>query len=403
MSGVDSRETFFAVVCDVWGMFKGFRVGSIAGIPIRLDVTLLLILPVLAYLIGNAMAEVVDALNAGLEAGLDAAVLTEGLVPWGLGLAAAIGLFVCVLLHELGHAAVARRYGYEIESITLWLLGGIARTEEQPRRWNHELWIALAGPVVSVALGVGCFFAFEAVLSDPVRFVLGYLAVLNVVLAGFNMIPAFPLDGGRVLRALLGRTRTHAAATERAVGIGKFLAIVLGLFGVLAFNPFLVAVAFFVYIAAAAEGRQTAIEATFEGVRVRDVMTPVAQIRTVEPTHSLADVLDRMFSERHTGYPVLDDGVLVGIVTLDDIRDVDPDSRAMVTVGETMSAKLETVAPDAEAMDAMRRIGSGDVGRLPVVDDDGALVGLVTRSDLVTAMNVIRERRSAGAADATAK
>lgn len=232
---------------------------------------------------------------------------------------------------------------------------------------------------------------------------LGYLAALNVVLAGFNMIPAFPLDGGRVLRALLSRTRTHAAATERAVGIGKFFAIALGLFGVLIFNPFLVAVAFFVYIAAAAEGRQTAIEATFEGVRVRDVMTPVAQIRSVTPEHSLADVLDRMFRERHTGYPVLDDGRLVGIVTLDDIRDVDPDSRAMVTVGETMSTDLETVASDAEAMDAMRRIGTGDVGRLPVVGDDGSLVGLVTRSDLVTAMNVIRERRLVGDAATPSK
>ncbi|MFO7926938.1 MAG: M50 family metallopeptidase [Halobacteriota archaeon] len=377
-------------------MFKGFRVGSIAGIPIKLDITLLLILPVLAYLIGNGMGEVVNALNVGLDAGIDAAALSQGMVPWGLGLASAIGLFVCVLLHELGHAAVARRYGYEIESITLWLLGGLARTVEQPRRWNHELWIALAGPIVSVAVGVGCFLAFDAVPSDPARFVLGYLAALNVVLAGFNMIPAFPLDGGRVLRALLGRTRTRAAATERAVSIGKFFAIVLGLFGVLVFNPFLVAVAFFVYIAAAAEGRQTAIEATFEGVRVGDVMTPAAQIRTVEPTHSLADVLDRMFRERHTGYPVLDDGRLVGIVTLDDIRDVDPDSRAMVTVGETMSTDLETIASDTEAMDAMRRIGSGDVGRLPVVDDAGSLVGLVTRSDLVTAMNVIRERRSVG-------
>lgn len=149
------------------GYVQGFRVGSIAEIPIKLDVTLLLILPVLAYLIGNGMSEVVNALNAGLDAGIDAAALSQGLVPWGLGLAAAIGLFVCVLLHELGHAAVARRYGYEIESITLWLLGGIARTEEQPRRWNHELWIALAGPVVSVAVGVGCFW--PSTPSRPTR------------------------------------------------------------------------------------------------------------------------------------------------------------------------------------------------------------------------------------------
>ncbi|MFQ3283519.1 MAG: Zn-dependent protease/CBS domain-containing protein [Natronomonas sp.] len=375
-------------------MFRGFRVGSVAGIPIKLDVTFLLILPVLAYLIGSGMADAVTALNAVLGAGLDAEALTAGATPWAIGFASATGLFVCVLLHELGHAAVARRYGYETESITLWLLGGIARPEERPERWNHELWIALGGPVVSVALGVGCFVAINAVPSEPWRFVVSYLAVLNIVLAGFNMLPAFPLDGGRVLRALLGRTRSHAAATELAVSVGKSFAVVLAIIGIVAFNPFLVAVAFFVYIAAAAEGRRTALAATFEGVRVADVMTPASELSAVEPTESLAEVLDRMFGERHTGYPVLESGRLVGVVTLSDIRDVAPDSRATTTIEEAMSTDLETVGPDTEAMEAMTRLERGDVGRLPVVDRTGALVGLVTRSDLVTAMTVIRERRA---------
>jgi Zn-dependent protease/CBS domain-containing protein len=379
-------------------MFKGFRIGSIAGIPIKLDVTLLLILPVMAYLIASGMPEAADALNVTLDAGLDVDVLTEGMLPWIIGFAAAIGLFVCVLLHELGHAAVARRYGYGIESITLWLLGGIARPEEQPDRWNHELWIALGGPVVSVAIGVGCVLFLDAIPSDPARFVVGYLAVLNVVLAVFNMIPAFPLDGGRVLRALLGRTRSRVAATEIAVSVGKSFAVVLAFLGLLVFNPFLIAVAFFVYIAAAAEGRQTALKATFEGVRAGDVMTPVGELRTVEPTESLAEVLDRMFRERHTGYPVLDSGRLVGIVTLEDVRDVDPEARQATTAGDVMSSDLESVQPETEAVEAMQRLGSGDIGRLLVVDESGSLAGIVTRSDLVTAMNVMRERRSVEAA-----
>ncbi|WP_181692721.1 CBS domain-containing protein [Natronomonas sp. LN261] len=379
-------------------MFKGFRIGSIAGIPIKLDVTLLLILPVMAYLIASGMPEAADALNVTLDAGLDVDVLTEGMLPWIIGFAAAIGLFVCVLLHELGHAAVARRYGYGIESITLWLLGGIARPEEQPDRWNHELWIALGGPVVSVAIGVGCVLFLDAIPSDPARFVVGYLAVLNVVLAVFNMIPAFPLDGGRVLRALLGRTRSRVAATEIAVSVGKSFAVVLAFLGLLVFNPFLIAVAFFVYIAAAAEGRQTALKATFEGVRAGDVMTPVGELRTVEPTESLAEMLDRMFRERHTGYPVLDSGRLVGIVTLEDVRDVDPEARQATTAGDVMSSDLESVQPETEAVEAMQRLGSGDIGRLLVVDESGSLAGIVTRSDLVTAMNVMRERRSVEAA-----
>ncbi len=376
-------------------MFRAFRVGSIAGIPIKLDVTFLLILPVLAFLIGNGMGEAVAALNRGLDAGLDVAALTAGLTPWVLGTIAAVGLFVCVLLHELGHAAVARHYGYGIDSITLWLLGGLARPEEQPNRWSHEFWIAVGGPIVSVALGVGCFLAFGVIGGDEIRFVLGYLAVLNVVLAAFNMIPAFPLDGGRVLRALLGRNRSHAEATRLSVSIGKAFAVVIGLFGVLVFNPFLVAVAFFVYIAAAAEGRQTALQAVFEGVVVEDVMTPAGEVRTLSPGMTLDSALERMFRERHTGYPVIDDtGTLVGVVTLDDIRDIDPDGRPRTTIAEIMSTDLRTVDVDTEAMEAMQRLANDGIGRLLVTDGTGSLVGLVTRSDLMTAMNIIRERRA---------
>jgi Zn-dependent protease/CBS domain-containing protein len=376
-------------------MFRSFRVGSIAGIPIKIDVTLLLILPVLVYLIGSGMGEAAVAFNRGLDAGLDVDALTAGATPWLLGAVSAVGLFVCVLLHELGHAAVARRYGYGIDSITLWLLGGVARPEEQPNRWHHEFWIAVGGPVVSVALGVGCFFAFGALSGDPIRFAAGYLAGLNLVLAGFNMLPAFPLDGGRVLRALLGRTRTHAEATRLSVRVGKLFAILFGLAGLFAFNPFLVAVAFFVYMAAAAEGRQTMLQAAFEGVAVGDVMTPADEIRTLSPEATIDTVLDRMFTERHTGYPVVDGGRPVGVVTLDDIRDVDPEARPSTTVAGIMSTDLRTVDVGTEAMEAMRLLAREDIGRLLVTDDAGALVGLVTRSDLVTAVNVLRERRDA--------
>jgi Zn-dependent protease/CBS domain-containing protein len=376
-------------------MFKAYRVGSVAGIPIRIDVTLLLILPVLVYLIGSGMGEAAAALNSGLGAGLDVGALTAGSTPWLIGAASAVGLFGCVLLHELGHAAVARRYGYGIESITLWLLGGIARPKEQPNRWHHEFWIAIGGPVVSVALGIVFLLAFVALSADPVRFVVGYLAALNLVLAGFNMLPAFPLDGGRVLRALLGRTRTHAEATRLSVRVGKSFAILFGLFGLFVFNPFLIAVAFFVYMAATAEGRQTMLQAAFEGVVVGDVMTPAADVRTLSPETTLDTVLERMFSERHTGYPVVDGGRPVGVVTLDDIRNVAPENRPSTTVADVMSTDLRTVGVGTEAMEAMQRLAHEDIGRVLVTDGTDSLVGLVTRSDLVTAMNILRERRDA--------
>lgn len=374
-------------------MFKAFRVGSVAGIPIKIDITLLLILPVLVYLIGSGMGEAAAAFNQGFDAGLDVDALTAGMMPWVLGAFSAIGLFVCVLLHELGHATVGRYYDYGIESITLWLLGGVARPEEQPNRWYHEFWIAIGGPVVSVAIGVACFVAFDTLSGDPIRFVLGYLAVLNIILATFNMIPAFPLDGGRVLRALLGRTRTRAEATQVSVRIGKFFAILFGLFGLFVFNPFLIAVAFFIYMAASAEGRQEALKAAFEGVTVGDVMTPAAEVRTLSAGDTLEVVLERMFTERHTGYPVVDGGQLVGVITLDDIRDVDPEIRSSTAVREIMTTDLRTVGIETEAAEAMEQLVRDNIGRLLVTDKTGALVGLVTRSDLVTAMNILRERR----------
>lgn len=388
--------TIFMVMPVVgWTMFKAFRVGSIGGIPIKLDVTLLLVLPILAILIGNQMAQIVEALNEGMGAGLAADALTSGLVPWVLGFVAAVGLFVCVLLHELGHAAVARRYGYGIESITLWLLGGVARPEEQPERWNHEFWIAIGGPVVSVALGVGCFLAFEVAPLDTLRFTFGYLALLNIVLAVFNMLPAFPLDGGRVLRALLGRKQSHVRATRQAVAVGKVFAVLFGLFGLLVLNVFLIAIAFFVYIAAAAEGKQTVLKAAFEGVVVGDVMTPASEVESLASETTLDAVLDRMFRERHTGYPVLDDGQLVGIITLEDIRGVAPEKRSETPVAEAMSTDIETATTDTEVFEAILQLGQSDIGRLVVVDETGRLAGLITRSDLVTAMNVIQERRLA--------
>jgi len=198
---------------------RRFRIGSAFGIPIQLDLTFLLILPIFAWIIGSQVTQTVDLLNR-VDAGLDAAVLTTGSLPWVLGVAAAVGLFTGVILHELGHSLVARRYGYPIDSITLWLFGGIAQLTEMPEDWRQELTIAIAGPIVSVVLGVLSAVAFVAVPGSgetgfqAARFVLGYLALMNVALAGFNLLPGFPMDGGRVLRALLARNRPFARATR---------------------------------------------------------------------------------------------------------------------------------------------------------------------------------------------
>ncbi|MFP9193294.1 CBS domain-containing protein [Natronosalvus vescus] len=380
---------------------KSFRIGSLFGIPIKLDLTFLLVLPFFAYLIGVQIVPVVGVLNEFMDAGISSDAIASGSTPWILGTVAAVGLFVGVVFHELGHSLTAQRYGFPIESITLWLLGGLAALSEMPEDWKQELNIAIAGPIVSILVGVAAYGLFlvtptalEGIASqaviDGTLFVLGYLAILNVGLAIFNMVPAFPMDGGRVLRALLARNRPYAKATQQAASVGKLFAVVMAIFGLFS-NFFLIFVALFVYIAASTESRQVTMKAAFEGVAVSDIMTPARSLHTVAPETSIATLIQRMFSERHTGYPVLDDGYLVGLVTLSDARDVKPVERDAFTVSDVMSTELKTIEPHADAMTALERMQQDNIGRLLVIDGHGDLVGLITRTDLMTAMNIIRE------------
>ncbi|MDG5757811.1 CBS domain-containing protein [Natronococcus sp. A-GB1] len=399
-------------------MLKSFRIGSLFGIPIKLDLTFLLVLPLFAYLIGVQIEPVTVILNDVLGAGIDVGAVTGGALPWILGFAAAVGLFVGVVLHELGHSLTAQRYGFPIDSITLWLFGGIAALSEMPEDWRQEFTIAIAGPIVSVLVGVASYVLF---LVTPeafggARFVLGYLAVLNVALAIFNMIPAFPMDGGRILRALLARGRSYAQATQQAASIGKMFAIAMGLFGLFAVNIILIGVAFFVYIAASSEAQQVTMKAAFQDVTVRDIMTSAGELHTVEPDASVAELIQRMFTERHTGYPVVEtDGFggerLVGLVTLSDARDIKPVERDAYTVSDVMTTDLKTIDPDSDAMTAIERMREHGIGRLLVVEGqdewgsegafgdpaprtDGDLVGLISRSDVMTAFDIVQKSGS---------
>ncbi|WP_049923171.1 CBS domain-containing protein [Halopiger djelfimassiliensis] len=386
-------------------MMRSFRIGTLFGIPIKLDLTFLLVLPFFAYLIGVQIESVIQILNTSMDAGIDIGALTaEWWYPYIVGLVAAIGLFVGVVLHELGHSLTAQRYGFPIDSITLWLFGGIAALSEMPEDWKQEFTIAIAGPIVSVLVGVASYALFVVTPESfsSARFVFGYLAVLNIVLAAFNMLPAFPMDGGRVLRAFLARSKPYAKATQQAASVGKLFALLMGLFALIPpFNVLILGVAFFVYIAASSEAQQVTMKAAFQDVTVSDIMTPVADLHTVDPETSIADLIHRMFTERHTGYPVVErDSVagerLVGLVTLSDAREIDPVERDAFTVEDVMTTDLKTISPDSDAMTAIEQMREDDIGRLLVVDDDD-LVGLISRTDLMTAFDIVQ--KSGGAVD----
>lgn len=370
---------------------RSFRIGSAFGIPIKLDITFLLVLPLFAWLIGSQIGQWSGILNDLWGLGLDAGALTTGSLPWIIGSIAAIGLFVGVILHELGHSVVAIHFGYPIDSITLWILGGIAQLSEQPEDWKHEFLIAIAGPVVSVLLGIISFVAVFIVPPslDVLRFIFGYLALVNVTLAVFNLLPGFPMDGGRVLRALLARTRPFARATQIAAEVGKAVAILLGLLGLFGGNLILIAIAFFIFIGASGESQRTVMNAAFQDVTVEDVMTPSTDLDTVRVDQTVAELVDAMFRKRHTGFPVEQDDQIVGMVTLDDARTVEPVERDAFLVEDVMSTELYTVPRYSNAMDALETMQGNKVGRLLVVDENGAVVGLISRTDVMTAFNII--------------
>jgi Zn-dependent protease len=296
-----------------------------------------------------------------------------------------VGLFVSVLIHELGHAMVAQGYGVRTRNITLWLLGGVAQLERIPRKRGAEAVIAIIGPLVSMALGVLCWFGASATRPGlpGTWFVFEYLAWLNWIIAGFNMIPALPLDGGRVLRSLLALKLPHLRATQVATGISRVLAIFLGLFGLLEFNFFLIAIAFFVYLAVEAEARNDLILELLHGVGVSDLMTTPA--KTVQSDLTVAELQMRMLRDHHLGFPVVDaQQRLVGMVSLPNLQDAAP----AAPISEVMNSRPNTISQRASALEAFQRMSADNFSRLVVTDEQGAIAGILTKTDIMRAIQL---------------
>jgi len=365
---------------------RSYTVGRIWDIPIRINISLILFLPLLAYLIGSGegislYAGVIGSL-AGTE--LDPSALAES--RWLIGMLASLGLFLGVLLHELGHAWMARRYGIGIESITLWIFGGVAALESIPKEWDREFWIAIIGPITSVAVGVVFLLGLQVVpASQPVLlFVVGWLGVINVVLAVFNCVPAFPMDGGRILRALLARNRPYASATRIAARIGVTFGLLFVVLGVLAFDLILILVGLFVYGAAKNESRITTVADLLEGVTVVDLMSRDPETLPADTT--LRAFADRMFASRRTTFPVERDGALVGVVSLDALKRARKLDRETATVAEILSESPVRLRPETDAFEALVAINTAKAQYALVENDAGDVVGIVTLAEFAETM-----------------
>lgn len=302
------------------------------------------------------------------------------------GVAFVLALFACVVLHEFGHALTARRFGIKTRDITLLPIGGLARLERMPDDPKQELWVALAGPAVNVVIAVGLFvvlqvtgtFAPISTISMTGGSFLERLMMVNVFLVGFNMLPAFPMDGGRVLRALLAIRLDYTRATQLAASIGQGMALAFGLIG-LFFNPFLIFVALFVWIGAGQEAAMTQMKSALGGIPLERAM--ITDFRTLAPDDSLAHAVELLLAGTQQDFPIVDSGAVVGILTRRDLLTALARQEQRAPVAQVMRRDF-LVADPSDMLDiTFQRLQGHECHTIPVVRG-GALVGLLTMDNV---------------------
>jgi Zn-dependent protease len=346
-------------------------IGHISGIQIRIHATF----PLLLLWVGWARWAAEESVMAGLQ-----------------GMALVLLVFGIVILHELGHALMARRFGISTPDITLLPIGGIARLERMPDEPREELLVALAGPAVNVALAV----ALAAVLSitgqplvplDPLEPhvpLLAQLLWINVILAVFNLIPAFPMDGGRALRAILAMRLPPVRATELAARLGQAMALAFGIVGLMV-NPLLAVIAVFVWMGAGSEAKLARMKLTMEGMVVGQVMA--RDLWVAQRGDPLSVVTEQLLHGFQADFPVADGGRIVGML---------PHARVLATltergptapVGEAMVEDFATARSDEPLVTAVERLLRSRGASIPVIDD-GILVGMLTIEAITELMSI---------------
>ena len=297
-----------------------------------------------------------------------------------------LALFGCVLLHELGHALTARRYGIPTRDITLLPIGGVARLERMPDKPLQELWVALAGPLVNVVIAAVLFVVLVATNQmAPLTSMnvtdgnfLQRLLVVNVSLVLFNLIPAFPMDGGRVLSAMLATRLEYSRATQIAASIGQAMALLLGFWGLFN-NPFLLFIAFFVWIGAGQEASMVQVKSALSGIPVSRAM--LTDFRTLAPTDPLSRAVQFVLSGSQTDFPVVADGKVVGILCREDLIRALAEKNENTFISFAMRKDFHVIDSSQMLDGVSRQVQTDGQGILPVVHN-GQLVGLVTLENI---------------------
>ncbi|MCC9606267.1 site-2 protease family protein [Blastopirellula sp. JC732] len=320
------------------------------------------------------------------------------------GLAMVGAIFFIVVLHELGHALAARRYGIETKDITLLPIGGVARLERMPEDPKQELVVAIAGPMVNVVLAVlflGLTLLIGSLASDRSNALLYLSSVFgenasmktmtdltiwqqaasicfvlfafNVIMVLFNLLPAFPMDGGRVLRAFLAMHMDYVQATQVAAGVGQFMAFLFGFFG-LFYNPFLVFIALFVWMGATAEAAMVQRKFALTGIPIRSVM--ITHFETVRPDETLGDAATHVLAGFQQDFPVVDEGKVVGMLTKHDLLRALAESGNQAPISGVMRTDFQVATPSEMLQTAYERLQNGACNSMPIVAN-GQLVGVI--------------------------
>ncbi|WNY26425.1 CBS domain-containing protein [Methanolapillus ohkumae] len=376
-----------------------FKIATIKGIPIYIHMTFFLVFLLFAFIFD------ITPFPYGFR-GVDPAWLR-----YGFSAAAAIIFFVTLLLHELSHSFLAISNGIKIQGITLFFFGGVSVLENPDDKAavepSKEFKIALVGPLSSILMGLlflglnyilfGTFYG-AALISGSIEvgnleimygwfsILLFLVGALNLFLGLFNILPVFPMDGGRVLRAWLATRYPFQKATEIAVSTGKIFSIVMAIIGIVFFNFWLALLAVFLYISAAEEGKAVKTSFLLENVLVGEIMT--TDVITVEESMKLSDFVNFVFQKKHPGYPVVKSGQVVGLVTVDDVKAINEAERYAFSVKDVMRQDVLFVQPQTSALSAFEKMNTNGVGRLVVLDGNHHLVGILSRTDLMTAVNI---------------
>lgn len=365
---------------------NAIRLGRVAGIEIRVHLSWLLALALISWSIAaGSLPESEPTWSTGLD--------------WLMGVIIALGLFASVLLHELGHSLVARSRGLRVSNITLYIFGGISTIQDEAHQPRDELAIAVVGPLTSLALG-GLLLGASFGLPDhtPIGVAVSYLGVTNLLLGAFNLLPGFPLDGGRVLRAgIWALTKSAARSTTIASYVGQGVGYAMILVG---FNLVLIGdlldglwigmIGWFLQSAAESERRDWLLRHVLGHLQVRDVM--LAPPPTARPTDSLQQFVDSDAAHGQRVALVLDGADnLVGLLSVSDARRVLASDWPRYTVGDVMArAPLTSIEPTDDLAEALRRMGAGPFHQLPVVQG-GRAVGLLAQADILRVLRVRQE------------